>query len=181
MASFMVGVASLLVLRSGGIPLTLFAVLGTFLIYWVIDPKLRAVSAEYEHRQAKYLEELERGVRWEQARFRRGGITMDQGLVTVIGMSIAYVASFLGMASGLVRVEETASGRRGDDGGSSGFDRCGVAGDGGLQTTPGMAPLPAEPPIGGAIWTVVIPALLLIGSFLATFLLYKRFSKEEGE
>jgi hypothetical protein len=50
-----------------------------------------------------------------------------------------------------------------------------------LQTTPGMAPLPAEPPIGGVIWTVVIPALLLIGSFLATFFLYKRFAKEEGE
>jgi hypothetical protein len=48
-----------------------------------------------------------------------------------------------------------------------------------LQTTPGMAPLPADPPIGGPVWTVVIPALLLIGSFLATFLLYKRFAKEE--
>ena len=50
-----------------------------------------------------------------------------------------------------------------------------------LQTTPGMAPLPADPPIGGAIWTVVIPALLFLGSFIGTYLLYKRFSKEEGE
>jgi len=65
MASFMMGVASLLLLRPGGIALTLFAVVGTLAIYWVIDPKLRAVSAEYEQRQAKYLEELERGVRWE--------------------------------------------------------------------------------------------------------------------
>jgi hypothetical protein len=67
MASFMIGVASLLVLRPGGVALTLFAVAGTLAIYWIIDPKLRAVSAEYEGRQAKYLEELERGVRWEQA------------------------------------------------------------------------------------------------------------------
>jgi hypothetical protein len=67
MASFMVGVASLLVLRPGGILLTACAVLGTLVIYWIIDPKLRAVSAEYEQRQAKYLEDLERGVRWEQA------------------------------------------------------------------------------------------------------------------
>ena len=67
MGSFMVGVASLLVLQPGGILLTCFAVLGTFLIYWIIDPKLWAVSAEYELRQGKYLEELERGVRWEQA------------------------------------------------------------------------------------------------------------------
>jgi hypothetical protein len=63
----MVGVASILLLRPGGIALTAFAVLGTLVIYWVIDPKLRAVSAEYEQRQARYLEELERGVRWDQA------------------------------------------------------------------------------------------------------------------
>ena len=67
MGAFMVGVASLLVLQPGGMLLTTFAVLGSLVIYWVIDPKLRAVSAEYETRQAKYLEELERGVRWEQA------------------------------------------------------------------------------------------------------------------
>jgi hypothetical protein len=66
MAAFMIGVASILVLQPGGIALTTFAVLGTVAIYWIIDPKLRAVSAEYETRQAKYLEELERGVRWER-------------------------------------------------------------------------------------------------------------------
>ena len=50
-----------------------------------------------------------------------------------------------------------------------------------LQATPGMAPLPAAPPIGGPVWTVVIPAVLFAGSFLGTYLLYKRFAKgEEG-
>jgi hypothetical protein len=44
----------------------------------------------------------------------------------------------------------------------------------------GMAPLPADPPIGGPVWTILIPAILLVGSFLATYLLYRRFSKEEG-
>jgi len=44
-----------------------------------------------------------------------------------------------------------------------------------------MAPLPAEPPIGGMVWTVVIPAVLLLGSFLGTYLLYRRFSRVEGE
>ena len=48
-----------------------------------------------------------------------------------------------------------------------------------LQTSPGMAPLPVDPPIGGPVWTVVIPALLLVGSFVATFFLYKKFAKEE--
>jgi hypothetical protein len=43
----------------------------------------------------------------------------------------------------------------------------------------GLPPLPAEPPIGGALWTVAIPALLLIGSFLGTYLLYRRFASEE--
>jgi hypothetical protein len=74
MAAFMIGVASLLLLQPGGISLTLFAVVGTGLIYWIIDPKLKAVSAEYEQRQARYLEELERGVRWEEAQNGSGGV-----------------------------------------------------------------------------------------------------------
>ena len=44
-----------------------------------------------------------------------------------------------------------------------------------------MTPLPASPPIGGAFWTVVIPTILFLGSFLGTYLLYKRFSNEEVE
>ena len=68
MAFFMVGVASLLLLRPGGILLTLLALVGTGVIYWVIDPKLKAVSAEYEVKRAEYLEALERGVRWEESR-----------------------------------------------------------------------------------------------------------------
>ncbi|NNM04957.1 MAG: hypothetical protein HKO65_07615 [Gemmatimonadetes bacterium] len=47
------------------------------------------------------------------------------------------------------------------------------------QTAGGMDPLPAAPPIGGPIWTIVIPAVLFTGSFLGTYLLYKRFSQEE--
>jgi hypothetical protein len=68
MACFMVGVASLLLLQPGGILMTLGALLGSGVIYWVIDPKLRAVSAEYEMKQAAYLEDLERGVRWEESK-----------------------------------------------------------------------------------------------------------------
>jgi hypothetical protein len=67
MGAFMIGVASLLLLQPGGIALTLFALVGTGVIYWIIDPKLRAISSEYEQRQAKYLEELERGVRWDES------------------------------------------------------------------------------------------------------------------
>jgi hypothetical protein len=42
------------------------AVVGTLLIYWVIDPKLRAVSVEYENQQARYVAELESRLRWQE-------------------------------------------------------------------------------------------------------------------
>jgi len=48
-----------------------------------------------------------------------------------------------------------------------------------LQSQEGLAPLPVDPPIGGFFWTVVVPAVLLVGSFLATYLLYRRFAREE--
>jgi hypothetical protein len=48
-----------------------FVVLGigivlTILMHWIIDPKLKTISGEYEKRQKHYLEELERSVRWEE-------------------------------------------------------------------------------------------------------------------
>ena len=49
------------------------------------------------------------------------------------------------------------------------------------EANPGPSPLPADPPIGGFVWTVVIPAILFLGSLLGTYLLYRRFSTEEGE
>lgn len=73
MAAYLLGVANLLLLRPGGILLTLGALAGTGLMYWIIDPKLRAVSAEYEQRQGRYLEELERAMRWEER--KRGALS----------------------------------------------------------------------------------------------------------
>jgi hypothetical protein len=44
------------------------------------------------------------------------------------------------------------------------------------------AELPAEPPIGGPLWTIVIPAVLLCVASLGTFLLYRHFAgKDETE
>ncbi|UCF21605.1 MAG: hypothetical protein JSU87_04920 [Gemmatimonadota bacterium] len=63
-ALIIIGLARLLLGLLDGALITLGAVAGAFLLYWVIDPKLRAVSVEYEARQARYLEELERSVRW---------------------------------------------------------------------------------------------------------------------
>ena len=35
-------------------------------MYWIIDPKLRTISLEYEARQKEYLKELDRIMSWEE-------------------------------------------------------------------------------------------------------------------
>ena len=44
-----------------------------------------------------------------------------------------------------------------------------------------LEPIPASPPISGAFWTLVLPALLFTVSFLATWGLYRRFSRQAGD
>jgi hypothetical protein len=63
-ACVLFGLTRLLLLQWSGLWLLLAAVLGTLAIYWVIDPKLRAVSVEFEAKQTAYLEGLERKLRW---------------------------------------------------------------------------------------------------------------------
>jgi hypothetical protein len=41
-----------------------------------------------------------------------------------------------------------------------------------------MTPIPAEPPISGPFWTLLLPALLFALSFFATWMLYRRFSSK---
>ena len=64
-ALIMIGVAKVVLLQPFGLVLTLLGVGLSVVIYWVIDPKLRAVSEEYEAKQARYLEVLERRLHWE--------------------------------------------------------------------------------------------------------------------
>jgi Na+/proline symporter len=71
-ACLMIGVTQLLLLRPAGLLLTALAVLLTLFLYWLIDPKLRAVSAEYEARQQHYLEQLEADVRTLESEVDRG-------------------------------------------------------------------------------------------------------------
>jgi hypothetical protein len=59
LGGLMIGVVwSLLLIPVGYLVLTA-SVLGCFLIWWIIDPKLRAVSAEYEQQQAGYIDQNE--------------------------------------------------------------------------------------------------------------------------
>lgn len=60
------GVIWSLLLRPVGFILLGFGSLLTFIMHWIIDPKLRSISEEYEKKQKEYLEDLERSVRWEE-------------------------------------------------------------------------------------------------------------------
>ena len=42
--------------------------------------------------------------------------------------------------------------------------------------TPPVKSIGVDPPIGGPLWSVVVPALLFLVAFVATYLLYRRFS-----
>jgi len=64
--AWMVGTAlSLLLIKVGFLILIIAVVLTLFMIF-VIDPKLSTISREYEKKQKKYIEELEKTVRWEE-------------------------------------------------------------------------------------------------------------------
>lgn len=57
-------VLSLLLLYVGFIILGISVIL-IILMHWIIDPKLRTISEDYEKKQKQYLEDLEKIVRWE--------------------------------------------------------------------------------------------------------------------
>jgi hypothetical protein len=64
MALGMVGTANLFLGRGAWMWQLPLAVGAGLFMFWVIDPKLRAVSVEYEAQQARYVERLERQMRW---------------------------------------------------------------------------------------------------------------------
>lgn len=41
-----------------------------------------------------------------------------------------------------------------------------------------MENLPVGPPLGGVFWSWIVPAALFFVAFAATWLLYRRFSKD---
>jgi hypothetical protein len=46
---------------------------------------------------------------------------------------------------------------------------------------PARAPLPAEPPIGGPGWTVVVPAILFLVTAAGTWALWRHFADKDDE
>ena len=59
------GLAMTLLLQPVGYVLLAAGTLATILVFWVIDPKIRALSASYEKKQREYLKDLEQIQRWE--------------------------------------------------------------------------------------------------------------------
>ncbi len=61
-----VGTALSLLLFWYGWVLLAFGIVLLLVMIWIIDPKLKAISEDYEAKQKKYLEDLERIARWEE-------------------------------------------------------------------------------------------------------------------
>ena len=40
-----------------------------------------------------------------------------------------------------------------------------------------LQPIPAEPPLTGPLWSVVLPIVVFAGSLAATYLLYRHFAR----
>lgn len=61
-----VGVAMSMLLLKTGFFILGISVLLIILMHWIIDPKLKTVSEDYEKMQKRYLESLEKIERWEE-------------------------------------------------------------------------------------------------------------------
>lgn len=41
-------------------------ILSCLIMFWIINPKLKVISADYEQKQKEYLIQLEKSVKWEE-------------------------------------------------------------------------------------------------------------------
>jgi len=62
----MIGTVLSFLLNILGFILLAVGIFLTWFMHWVIDPKLKVISSEYEKKQHEYLEKLERNARWEE-------------------------------------------------------------------------------------------------------------------
>ena len=59
-----VGVAMACLLQWEGYIMTVVGLVLTYVMHKIIDPKLKAISKEYEKKQQSYLQDLESNTRW---------------------------------------------------------------------------------------------------------------------
>ncbi|MGQ9617697.1 MAG: hypothetical protein ACUVUG_01920 [Candidatus Aminicenantia bacterium] len=65
-ATLMVGLALSILLKLEGFIIFGIGIFLTFIMHWIIDPKLKAISEDYEKKQKNYIERLEKIVRWRE-------------------------------------------------------------------------------------------------------------------
>ena len=63
--SLMVGTAMSALLIPTGFFILIIGILATIIMYWIIDPILRAISSEYEKQEKDYLLKLEEIQKWD--------------------------------------------------------------------------------------------------------------------
>ena len=64
--ALMVGAAMSALLIPIGFVILIIGILSALIMYWIIDPKLRSISAEYEKNEKDYLLQLEEIQKWEK-------------------------------------------------------------------------------------------------------------------
>ena len=62
----LVSMTLLLLNQWTGYALTALALISAVVMFFIIDPKLRKVSSDYEKKQKGYLEELDRIIEWKK-------------------------------------------------------------------------------------------------------------------
>jgi len=61
-----IGAALSLLLFTWGYIILFLGIVSSALMFYIIDPKLSVLSADYDRKQREYLEELEKIERWEE-------------------------------------------------------------------------------------------------------------------
>lgn len=61
----MIGAALSFLLKTSGFIILVLGIILSLLMYWVIDPKLKTISSQYEKHQKDYLMKLEEIQKWE--------------------------------------------------------------------------------------------------------------------
>ena len=63
--SLMIGTAMSALLITEGFIILIIGILATVIMYWIIDPKLKSISSEYEKQEKDYLFKLEEIQKWK--------------------------------------------------------------------------------------------------------------------
>jgi len=61
-----IGTALSFLLLTVGFIILAGGIAASLIMFWIINPKLKVISADYEQKQKEYLIQLEKSVKWEE-------------------------------------------------------------------------------------------------------------------